>query len=149
MCWGSSAQWHWDVSCKCWVWPSMALTGQSPSLRDHTIAIPYRLLFVNNLRTLLFVLCPGMWLCFIVHSNGCGGGNMSGNKVSPTEVWQKWQPRPQQKACMQAGGEELHGRLLRNLQSTVVTQQWTRQGWCGGFLTLSFPFTSFPHVCLL
>lgn len=61
--------------------------SRTSSLRDHTNAVPYRLLFVYNLRT-SFLCCAQAcgYECFIVHSKGCGGGSMSGNEVSPAEV---------------------------------------------------------------
>lgn len=118
MCWESFAWWHWDVSCKRWGWPSMALTGQTSSLRDHNIAIPHRLPFVNNLRT-SFLCCAQAcgYECFIVHSNGCGGEIC----LEIRFLLQKYDKNGSQdcsrRACMQAGAEEPQGRLLKILQS--------------------------------
>lgn len=59
----------------------------------------YILTFVNNLRE-SFLCWNEACGCeyFIVHSDGCVWGNMSGNKVHPTEeICQMWEPRPQQK----------------------------------------------------
>lgn len=90
------------MSCESWGLVQCSSSGRTGrylpfSPRHHAITMPCMLTFVNSLGNSFFgcdQLCGCE--CFIVHSNGCGGGSKFGNQVHATEeLCQKWEPRPQ------------------------------------------------------
>lgn len=116
--------------------------------------MPYILTFVNNLRE-SFLCCDQACGCeyFIVQSNGCGGGTMSGNKVHPTEeVCQTWEPRPQQKGLhanrQRSAAQETAQGFAKSIDCSCSKRDKTKLVWwfLHPFFSITDPFLMFA-IC--